>query len=289
MFCSNVLYRKLSSLLVCWVFLALPGTLSAEPLRIAVAANFKNTLEQLVDEFGKVSTADIRISVGATGALYAQLSNGAPFDIFFAADQISTGQLLNSGKALAGSVKTYALGQLVIAFNRDRLAIGVNGCQPGNEQNSAYELLKNVNSIAIANPNIAPYGKAAVQVLISLDLQASAGDGKDYRLLSGKNVLQAQQFLVTGHVDAAFISLNQAQEMSRSMQNFSFCHIERGLYQPIYQTMAIIDNKQRAIATTGVVKNFLTFMDSMAARKIILQQGYLLPDHLPVSNGGPAL
>ena len=159
---------------------------AGEPLRVAVAANFRATLQQANELFQQQSGIRVVLSSGSTGVLYSQIVHGAPFDLFFAADRESTEKL--AGTALAkspGEPFCYARGTLVLAGGNGELAqMGDPGL-----------------SLAIANPLTAPYGAAAMAVLARPDFAAGAGR----KLVRGTNVVQAYQFWRSGAADLALL------------------------------------------------------------------------------------
>lgn len=155
---------------------------AADPLRIAVAANFRPALEQINDGFREETGREVVLSSASTGVLFSQITHGAPFDIFFAADEESPAKLFAAGRG--GEPFCYAVGVLVLA---------------GGELAQLQDPQK---SLAIANPATAPYGRAALEVLAREPF--SAGSGR--RLVRGSNVAQAYQFWHSGAVDLALVA-----------------------------------------------------------------------------------
>jgi molybdate transport system substrate-binding protein len=158
----------------------------ADPIRIAVAANFRHTLEQISHPFQVKTGYKVIFSSGSTGVLYNQITHGAPFDLFFAADRTSITRLKASTPgATTGEPFCYASGRLVLTGGSGDLAQLAN---PG-------------LSLAIANPATAPYGMAAMEVLARKEFSA----GKSRKLVRGTNVIQAYQFWQSGSVDMALL------------------------------------------------------------------------------------
>ena len=155
---------------------------AGEPLRVAVAANFRNTLQQISELFEQHSGHRVVLSSGSTGVLYNQILHGAPFDLFFAADATSTRKLASAD---TGEPFCYARGTLVLAGGNGNLA----------------QLANPDFSLAIANPVTAPYGVAAMAVLARPEF--AAGQGR--KLLRGSNVVQAYQFWHSGGADLALV------------------------------------------------------------------------------------
>jgi molybdate transport system substrate-binding protein len=156
-----------------------------DPLRIAVAANFRATLQQITDLFQRQSGYPVVLSSGSTGVLYNQILHGAPFDLLFAADRASPEQLAKEPALAAAEPFCYAIGQLVLAGGSGELT----------------QLANSSLSLAIANPVTAPYGMAAMAVLAKPEFAA----GKSRKLVRGTNVVQAYQFWHSGAVDLALV------------------------------------------------------------------------------------
>ena len=238
------------------ILLSLTGRASGEdgndslltPLRIAVAANFKPVIDDLAEAYN--SKRNISISTGSTGALTAQIKNGAPYDIFLAADVNRPEYLERLG--LTRIRQTYAFGRL--AFWR-----------PHSRPMGAADLTELSTSIAIANPRHAPYGRAAEHVLLI------TGNNKSKRI-KGNNVAQAFSFVQTGNVDAGLVALSQLRH--KGIEKKEYWIIPADLYQPIEQ-QAVIMREANTVA-----ESFLHFMDSNLARRIIQDAGYTLVNHL---------
>jgi molybdate transport system substrate-binding protein len=155
----------------------------AEPIRVAVAANFKSTLSQISDQFQRDTGYQVVLSSGSTGALYSQIIHGAPFDLFFAADRDAAARLHADRRG--GTPFCYASGELVLAGGNGELA----------------QLADPRLSLAIANPVTAPYGTAAMTVLA----RAEFAGGQGRKLVRGTNVVQALQFWRSGATDLALL------------------------------------------------------------------------------------
>ena len=213
-----------------------------KPLRIAVAANFEPILEELIGHYE--SEQKIAVSVGSTGALTAQVRNGAPFDLLLAADVDSPEHL--EGLGLTRQRKTYAYGRL--AF-----------WQPKASNVSEASLRGMSGAVAIANPRHAPYGVAAVAVL-----QKTGKNG--LKQIKGNNVAQAFSFVQTGNVRAGLVALSQLRYTGKATDTYWI--IPPDFHQPI---------EQQAVVTKGAdtrAEAFLRFLDSTVARQIINQAGY---------------
>ena len=249
-------------------------------VNIAVAANFKSTLQLLVDHFlsdyRNNNKPNMRIISGSTGALYAQITQGAPFDIFFAADTKRPKQLQKDKLIKNEKLSIYAKGQIALVVNKKNFSnASVKDTCPllfkGQDivkQISAHKDQPQVLTLAIANPRTAPYGNAAIQLFESMP-EAFA----DYRIVRGKNILHAQQLLLNGNADIA--ALSSAQASHPSMVNFLFCPIDQQLYSSIEQSMAIIEQNQRKTVADDIVLAFYQYIKSADAQSIIANQGYI--------------
>lgn len=190
--------------------------------------------------------------VGSTGKLYAQIVYGAPYDIFLAADQARPERLMSEGQAVSQSQFTYALGTLVV--------LGAN---------RAEDLVSaQANRIALANPDLAPYGKAAEQVLQKLEYR----DQLAPRLVLGENVGQAFAFVTTGNAQIGFVSEAQLRAFSGKL-DMPVWRLAADFHDPIAQDAVLL---QRAAQNPAALA-FMTFLQSTEAKDIILRHGYDLP------------
>ena len=251
---------------------------SKDIIYLAVAANFKSTLQQLVETFllqqPNTNQHQLKIISGSTGALYAQITQGAPFDIFFAADSARPQLLIEKSYAEKTTLYNYAYGQLVLAFQTNNK----NTCdQTINRESTLIEFINDFQSpskptLAIANPATAPYGLSA-NTLIS----TSKENFLRYRIVKGKNVLHAQQLLLNSNADLAIISAAQAQHSA--MINISYCLINPSLYPAIEQAMVIIQQDKRTASQQQLINKFFHFIKQEKAKSIITLNGYLIDDN----------
>ncbi len=227
----------------------------ADDIHVAVAANFQSTLKSLARRFEHQTGDRVLISTGSTGKLYAQIHQGAPFEIFLAADVKRPELLEQQGFAIRGSRFTYALGKLVL-WSREPGKIDSNG-----------DALRDgkIRRLAIANPKTAPYGRAAQQTLNAMGLWR----GWQARLVRGENVGQTMQFAVTGNVDAAFVALAQVPQ-SNGGPSGSLWIVPESDYQAIEQQAVLL----RTAGAEKAARRFLQFLQSNGAREMIAGQGY---------------
>jgi len=231
------------------VFLGQSAYANAEIVRVAVASNFQITAELIAKEFEKVTGHSVLLSNGSTGKLYAQILNGAPFDVYLSADQERPALLLGAQRAF--KVQTFAVGRLVL--------IGPEGAMNTNETAELANLVRN-QRIAIADPDLAPYGKAAIEVFENIGLERS-----DLNLVFGENIAQTTGFLATGNVRYAMIARSQLH-YGFEMPDFGTISLD-GLHEPIAQDVALLTD-------TPVANLFFGFLKSQTARTMIEEAGY---------------
>jgi len=231
----------------------------AETLNVAVASNFVAAMQRIEEAFEGNSEHEVRLIRGSSGKHYAQIQNGAPFDIFLSADQLRPRRLVEEGIAKESDLTTYAQGQLALWSRQNDVQLG-------------REYLLNTSNygvIAIANPRLAPYGQAATEVFSHLGLESQLSQ----RLVMGENIAQAFQFAFSGNADIGLIAYSQA--ISPNMRGMgSVWLVPSELHLPIKQDMVILSDSSAAL-------EFAAFMKSDTVRDILLTSGYLLPDGAP--------
>lgn len=222
---------------------------AADTLRIAVASNFRKTLETIGRQWTTQTGHHLKISSASTGVLYSQALFGAPFDVLLAADSERPGRLVENGHALADSRVTYALGRLVLAY-RDALT---GAGEPAVDRLLALPGIR----LAVANPALAPYGRAAEEVL------ARAPLGRQARLLTAANVGQAFQMWHSGGADLALVSA--------AFHPSPHVPVPAQWHSPIAQQAVIL----RSSAELALAREFLAFLTSEDSATIIEKDGYL--------------
>ncbi|MCV6614315.1 MAG: molybdate ABC transporter substrate-binding protein [Cellvibrionaceae bacterium] len=235
------------------LLLGLAGPLRAESVLVGTAANFAAPLQRLADSFERDSGHRVKIAVGSSAKLYAQIQRGAPLDLFFSADQDKANKLSAQGFAVAGSQRTYALGRLVLWSAK--------------ENNSLEKYLRSQHrgKLAIANPLLAPYGRAAVETLQSLKLEQQYQG----QLIRGENIGQTFQFLHTGAASMGFIAQSQWQQ--GKLKGAAWL-VPPQLHQPIRQDFVLL----KRAANNAAAKDFWAFVISDSGRRLIAQSGYEL-------------
>lgn len=230
---------------------ALPGTARAETVTIAVAANFTALAEELADIFAEETGHQPVLSFASTGQLYAQISQGAPYEVFLAADDERPRIAIEEGFAVEGTAFTYALGRLALYGRGRSVADG------------EAALREPFGKLAIADPAAAPYGAAAIETLEALGLY----DETKRRLVTGENISQTLQFVETGNAELGFVAASQV--VGRDHQWL----VPSDLHQPIRQDAVLLkpgETKPAAIA-------FLDFLRSDEAVALMEAAGYDVP------------
>ncbi len=178
-----------------WSALAWAGSAQADEVSVAVAANFAGPLARIGEGFRAATGHTLKVSAGATGKFYAQIVAGAPFEVLIAADDETPKKLIAEGHAVAGTNFTYAIGKLVLW-----------SAQPGLVDDQGAVLASGrFAHLAVANPKIAPYGRAGMEVLKARGLTEAATP----RLVTAESISQAYQFVATGNAELGFVALSQ--------------------------------------------------------------------------------
>ncbi|HLA75366.1 MAG TPA: molybdate ABC transporter substrate-binding protein [Gammaproteobacteria bacterium] len=234
-----------------------PAFTHADEVNVAVATNFLPALKKIVQHFERDTGHRLRISAGSTGKLFVQIKQGAPFDILLAADAERPRLLEEQGLAVKGSRFTYAIGQLVLWSPRPGFIDGAGG------------VLKNekFNHLAIANPKIAPYGKAAQQALMHLGLWKQLRP----RLVQGEDIGQTLQFIASGNAELGFVAFSQIVNLPDADKG-GYWPVPQELYEPIQQQAVLLARAADNVAARA----FFTYLNSGQARTFIRQAGYAL-------------
>lgn len=245
------------------ILFALTLCVDAKSVHVAVAANFSNTMKSLVKEFEKTSDYQIALSFGSSGKFYAQIKQGAPYELFFSADQAKPDALQKDGLVIAASRFTYAIGRLAVWSAHSEFA------------NKIETKLKEgaFNKLALANPKLAPYGAATLEVLQYLEL-INATQSKWVR---GENIAQTYQFVSSGNADLGFIAFSQllGKKLGENkVKQGSYWLVPDSMHHPIKQDVVLL----RAAEKSQGAKAFLDFMHTDKALAIIAEYGYLASD-----------
>jgi len=254
----NAKLKALTLIVVCQFFFL--NEAIADEIKIAVASNFYPTMKELVTHFESITpnsdtTNNIVLISGSSGKHYAQILNGAPFDLFFSADKLRPNMLEKEEVFNNQSRFTYALGKLAL-------------WSPFNEYvDSDGQVLYNddFRFLAIANPRIAPYGIASKETLTSMNLWQDMEE----KLVRGENIAQTFQFAKSGNAKLGFVSYSQILSLNSSSEG-SYWLVPQSMYQPIEQQAILLKD-------SSLGKDFLSFIMSDEALDIIKRNGYDLP------------
>lgn len=250
------------------IFTGLPGTLAADEIRVAVASNFVVTMKSLADAFEAQSTHRLVIASGSTGKHFAQISHGAPFDLFFAADAKRPQLLEQQGLAVAGTRFTYALGTLTL-WQPAKNILHTDESDPP-QDSTLLETLKQAkfSYIAIANPKLAPYGMAAKESLQALGLWEKL----QAQVVRGENIAQAYHFVHSGNAQLGFVAHAQIVQHAPNASG-RYWQVPQSYHQAIEQQAVQLNDK-------SATREFVKYLQTPAAKLIIQQHGYLTSDNL---------
>ncbi len=235
--------------------LILANPVLADQVSVAVAANFTAPMNVIAAEFTKDTGHQAKPSYGSTGKFYAQIRNGAPFEMLFSADDETPAKLAQEGLADPASRFTYAIGTLVLW-----------SAKPGVVDAKA-EVLKRgqFNKLALANPKLAPYGKAAVEVLTGMGLLNSITP----KFVIGENIAQTYQFASTGNAELGFVALSQVMKDGKIGSGSAWI-VPGKLHTPIRQDAVILTAGKGNVAAEALMK----YLKSDKAKAIIKAYGY---------------
>ena len=244
------------AVLLATVLAAAPAqSVAAAEVRVAVAANFTAPMRQIAQAFERDTGHRAVLAFGATGALYAQIRHGAPFDLLLAADAATPERLEAEGLARSGHRFTYAVGRLVLW-----------SAQPGRVDDQGAVLKSDrVERIAIANPKTAPYGAAAMQTLDKL----AVADALRPKLVQGENIAQTHQFVASGNATFGFVALSQVYADGRLTRGSGWI-VPAELHDPIRQDAVWLTHAQDNPAAAELMR----YLRGDAARAIITRFGY---------------
>ncbi len=227
----------------------------ADEVRLAVAANFSGPAQRIATQFAQDTGHHAVISVGSTGTFYAQIRNGAPFEILLAADQATPQKLQDEGRIVAGQRFTYAVGKLVLF-----------SATPGFVDKDGAVLKSGTFAhIALANPKTAPYGAAGWEALTALGWI----DALRPKIVLGDSIGQAFEFVATGNAELGFVALSQVAPPGAPVAG-SWWLVPQILYQPIRQDAVLLKNGDGHAAALA----FMAFLRSEKIRQVIRDYGY---------------
>lgn len=234
---------------------SISSTVLADVVHVAVASNFTAAMKDIAAQFEKDSEHTVILSFGSSGKFFAQIQNGAPFEVFLSADQAKPIALEKAGFIVPNSRFTYATGTLALWSTKADFV------------DKNYTNLKkgNFNKLALANPKLAPYGVAAEEVLTALNLKNSTQP----KWVMGENISQTYQFVATDNADLGFVALSQIMDNGIVTKGSSWI-IPSELYSPIRQDAVLLKTAQN----NDGAKALLKYLHSDTAQHIIYDYGY---------------
>jgi molybdate transport system substrate-binding protein len=238
-----------------FVLLGAAGIVHADEVQVAVAANFAAPMKEIAARFEQDTGHKVLSTVGSTGKFYAQIKNGAPFEILLAADDETSAKLEKEGAAVPNTRFTYAIGKLVLW-----------SAQPGLVDDKGEVLKKaGFEHLSIANPKLAPYGAAAVETMQKLNVHSAL----EPKFVVGESIAQAHQFVASGAAQLGFVAMSQVYEGGK-LKSGSAWVVPGSLYSPIRQdAVALAKGKGKP-----AVDAFLKYLKGDKAQAVIRSYGY---------------
>ncbi len=225
----------------------------AAQAHVAVASNFAAPMKELAAQFEQATGHTLTLSTGATGKFYAQIKHGAPFDVLLAADDETPARLIREGDAVQR--QTYAIGRLALWSERPDF---IDGSDAVLRQNR-------FDHLAIANPKLAPYGAAAIEVLANLKLT----DSVQGKWVVGENIAQTYQFVASGNAELGFVALSQVMQ-NGTLRSGSVWQVPATLHTPIRQDAVLLKHGTHNAAARAL----LEYLNTPAAIALIRSYGY---------------
>ena len=251
----NMFNKRIKLFFLLLFLLFLPINILADTIRIAVASNFSHAIKDIAHRFEVQTGHKVILIFGSSGKHYAQIINGAPFELFFSADTIRPSLLEKKGLIQDNSRFTYAIGQVVLWSPNHSLI-----------DKTAQILHKaSFRYLAVANPKLAPYGKAAQQILTQQGLWTTLR----LRMVRGENIGQTFQFVKSGNAELGFVAFSQIKSPDKKIKG-SYWKPDQALYDPIQQQAVLLKNNDLARA-------FLKYIKQDEALNIIRAYGYRTP------------
>ena len=237
------------------VSLIISTAAQAETVQVAVASNFAGAMAMIATSFEKDTGHKAQVSTGATGKFYAQIKNGAPFEVLLAADDTTPAKLEHDGLAVPGARFTYAVGKLALWSAKPNFV------------DSEGNILKQGQfaHISLANPKTAPYGAAAMDVMRHLDVLKTL----EPKFVQGENIAQTQQFIATGNAELGFVALAQVYKDGRLGAGSAWI-VPASLHAPIRQDAVLLKRG----ADNAAAKALLQLLQSPNVKDLLRSYGY---------------
>jgi molybdate transport system substrate-binding protein len=255
---NNRIHLFLTGLLLALAASA-PLAAQAAAVTVAVAANFTAPMKLIAERFTQATGHVAKLAFGASGAFYAQIRNGAPFEVLLSADDEIPARLVRDGLAAPQTRLTYALGTLAL-WSRDAARVDGSG---------AVLQRTDFKRLAIANPKLAPYGRAALDTLTRLGVLANV----EARFVQGENIAQTYQFVASGNAELGFVALSQISQDGKLASGSAWI-VPAALHAPIRQDAVLLAAGKDNPAAAAL----LAYLSSDAARAIIRAYGYRLTE-----------
>jgi molybdate transport system substrate-binding protein len=248
------------TVLVLLTTVAAAAPAAADPIRVAAAADLQAVLPSIASQFEQRSGDRVTLTFGSSGNFFTQIQNGAPFDVFMSADIDYPRRLERAGLVEPGHLYEYATGRIVLWTRRDS----------GVDLRAGLAVLATprVRHIAIANPDHAPYGRAAVAALRHERLYEQV----QTKLVRGENISQAAQFVQSGNADVGVVALSLALSPALASAG-SYAEIPAGMYPPIEQAAVVLAGAQNKVAA----RRFLEFLKTAETVRLLESFGFVLP------------
>lgn len=249
--------NPIRQLIVFLTFVSVVTLTKAGEVQVAVAANFTAPMQKIAAEFEKDTGHKVSLSFGATGKFYAQIVNGAPFDVLLAADEKTPKKLEQEGTAVKGTRFTYAIGRLVLWSSKEAIV----------DDKGMVLKQGRFDHIALANPTLAPYGAAAMEAMKALGVV----DALTPKFVQGESIAQTYQFIATGNALLGFVAMSQVYEEGK-LQSGSAWIVPSNLYSPIRQDAVILERGKGNSAAAVLMK----YLKGKKAKAVIESYGYNL-------------
>lgn len=239
---------------------------AAQEITVAAAADLQSALQDVADRFQRQTGTSVKLTYGSSGNFFAQIQNGAPFDLFFSADIDYPEKLEAAGLAEPGTLYRYATGKIVLwTVSASKLDLGAG---------MKVLLDPSIKKIAIANPAHAPYGRAAVAAM----QQEKIYDQLSSKFVLGENISQTMTFIASGSADVGIVALSLALSPALKGKG-KFAEIPAGDYPPIEQAAVVLKSSQNS----ALARQFLDFMKTPAMRNVLRSYGFSVPNGPPRS------
>jgi molybdate transport system substrate-binding protein len=252
--------RLLAAIVTLMIVVELFGAAHADEITIAAAADLTFAFKDITAKFQQQTGDQVKLSLGSSGNFYSQIQNGAPFDLFFSADMSYATKLQDAGLTEPGSLTEYAIGKIVLWAPSSSSA----------DVNAGLAVLKDpsIHKIAVANPEHAPYGRAAVAAMKHEGVYDAVKD----KIVLGENISQTAQFVQSGNADIGIIALTLA--MAPAMKDKGkYFEIPTDDYPPIEQAAVILKSSQKK----DLARKFLAFIKTPEIAALMQRYGFAIP------------